>query len=136
MPRRDAALGDRSRGRYILNMSVSEPLVQSILLGDAIEHGPVAIFVADDEMRYVAANTFACELLGYTREELLGMLVTDIAHYPEAHAEFDDMIVAGKLEGTARLVRKDGSELTIRFRASQTQIAGLEYYVSIAWPEL
>jgi PAS domain S-box-containing protein len=117
-------------------MSVSEPLVQSILLGDAIEHGPVAIFVADDEMRYVAANTFACELLGYTREELLGMLVTDIAHYPEAHAEFDDMIVAGKLEGTARLVRKDGSELTIRFRASQTQIAGLEYYVSIAWPEL
>lgn len=117
-------------------MSVSEPLVQSILLGDAIEHGPAAIFVADDEMRYVAANTFACDLVGYTREELLGMRVTDIARYPDAQVEFDDMIVAGKLEGSATLVRKDGSELTIRYRASQTQIAGLEYYVSIAWPEL
>ena len=116
-------------------MSVSEPLVQSILLGDAVEHGPAAIFVADDEMRYVAANTFACELLGYTREELLGMRVTDIARYAEAPNEFDDMVVTGKLEGSAKLVRKNGSELTIRYRASQTQIAGLEYYVSIAWPE-
>jgi PAS domain S-box-containing protein len=117
-------------------MSVSEPLVQSILLGDAVEHGPVAIFVSDDEMRYVAANTFACELLGYTREELLGMRVTDIARYPEAQVEFDDMVAAGKLEGSATLVRKDGSELTVRYRASHTQIAGLAYYVAIAWPEL
>ena len=116
-------------------MSVSEPLVQSILLGDAIEHGPVAIFVADDEMRYVAANTFACELLGYTREELLGMRVIDIARYPEAPDEFGDMVAVGKLEGSATLVRKNGSELIIRYLASQTQIAGLEYYVSITWPE-
>ena len=52
-------------------MSTSEPLVQSVLLGEAVEHAPVAILVADDEMRYVAANATACELLGYTREELL-----------------------------------------------------------------
>jgi PAS domain S-box-containing protein len=116
-------------------MSVSESLVQSILLGDAVENGPVAIFVADDEMRYVAANTFACELLGYTREELLGLRITDIARYPEAPDEFDEMIVSGKREGSATLVRKNGSELTIRYRASETRIAGLEYYVSIAWPE-
>ena len=37
-------------------MSTSEPLVQSVLLGEAVEHAPVAILVADDEMRYVAAN--------------------------------------------------------------------------------
>jgi len=95
----------------------------------------VAIFVADDEMRYVAANTFACELLGYTREELLGLRVTDLARYPEAPDEFSDLVVAGRLEGSATLVRKNGSELTIHYLASQTQIAGLEYYVSIAWPE-
>jgi hypothetical protein len=45
------------------------------------------------------------------------------------------MVVAGTLEGSAALVRKNGSELTIHYLASQTQIAGLEYYVSIAWPE-
>lgn len=86
-------------------------------------------------MRYVAANAFACELLGYTRDELLGMRVTDIARYPEAADEFDEMVVDGKLEGSAILVRNDGSELTIRYRASETRIAGLEYYVSIGWPE-
>ncbi len=116
-------------------MSVSEPLVQSILLGDAVEHGPVAILVADEEMRYVAANSFACELLGYTREELLGMRIPDIARYPEAPGEFDRMVAAGKLEGLTTLVRKDGSELTMRYRASETRIVGLEYYVSVCWPE-
>ena len=63
---------------------MSEPLVQSILLGDAVEHAPVAILVADEEMRYVAANLTACELLGYTRDELLRLRVTDVARYEEA----------------------------------------------------
>lgn len=116
-------------------MSVSEPLVQSILLGDALEHAPVAILVADDEMRYVAVNSYACDLLGYTREELLAMRITDIARYPEAAGEFDRMVAAGKLEGLTTLARKDGGELTMRYRASETRIAGLEYYVSVSWPE-
>jgi PAS domain S-box-containing protein len=119
----------------LTRVSVSEPLVQSVLLGDAIEHGPVAILVADEEMRYVAVNAFACELLGYSREELLGLRVTDVARYPEAPGEFDRMVAAGKLEGSTTLVRKDGSDLTMRYRASETRIAGLEYYVSIGWPE-
>ena len=32
---------------------------------------PMAIFVADDDGRYIAVNAYACELLGYTRDELL-----------------------------------------------------------------
>ena len=63
-------------------MSTSEPLVQSVLLGEAVEHAPVAILVADDEMRYVAANATACELLGYTREELLQLRVTGSGAVP------------------------------------------------------
>lgn len=116
-------------------MSVSEPLVQSILLGDALEHGPVVILVADEEMRYVAVNAFACELLGYTREELLGMRITDIARYSEAPGEFDLMVARRELEGMTRIVRKDGSELTMRYRAGETRIAGLAYYVSVCWPD-
>ena len=52
-------------------MGVSEPLIQTSLLGEAIENGPVAVFVADEHGRYVAVNRAACQLLGYTREELL-----------------------------------------------------------------
>jgi PAS domain S-box-containing protein len=116
-------------------MSVSEPLVQSILLGDAVEHAPVAILVADEEMRYVAVNSYASDLLGYTREELLEMRITDIARYPEAPGEFDLMVASRELEGLTRLVRKDGSELKMRYRAGETRIAGLAYYVSVCWPE-
>jgi PAS domain S-box-containing protein len=116
-------------------MSVSEPLVQSVLLGDAVEHAPVAILVADDEMRYVAANQYACELLGYTREELLEKRITDIARNPEAPAEFREMMASGGLNGVSTVVRGDGTELKLRYRAKETTMAGLLYYVSVSWPE-
>ena len=89
-------------------MSTSEPLVQSVLLGEAVEHAPVAILVADDEMRYVAANATACELLGYSREELLRLRVPDLAQYPEAEGEFEAMIAAGELIGRTTVRGKDG----------------------------
>src|SRR5918996_961472 len=57
---------------------VAEPLIQASLLGEAIDHGPVAVFVADDDLRYIAVNEFACSLLGYSREELLGLSSTDV----------------------------------------------------------
>jgi PAS domain S-box-containing protein len=116
-------------------MGVSEPLVQSILLGDAVEHAPVAILVADEEMRYVAVNHYACQMLGYTREELLGKRITDIARYAEAPEEFKEMVARGELSGVTTIQRKDGSELRLRHRSSETSIAGLLYYVSVSWPE-
>jgi PAS domain S-box-containing protein len=116
-------------------MSTSEPLVQSVLLGEAIEHAPVAILVADEEMRYVAANATATDLLGYTREELLQLRVPDVAGYPEAEGEFEAMIAAGELVGRTTVVCKDGSRRTLRHRSSETRIAGLTYYVAVLWPE-
>ena len=116
-------------------MSSSEPLVQSVLLGEAVEHAPVAILVADDEMRYVAANATATELLGYTREELLHLRVPDIAGSPEAEDEFEAMIAAGELVGRTTVVCKDGSRRSLRHRSSETDIAGLTYYVSVLWPD-
>lgn len=34
-------------------MGVSEPLIQTALLGEAVEHGPAAVFVADEHGRYL-----------------------------------------------------------------------------------
>jgi PAS domain S-box-containing protein len=116
-------------------VSVSEPLVQSVLLGDAVEQAPVAILVADDEMRYVAVNKYACELLGYTREELLEKRITDLARYPEAPEEFRQMMASGGLNGVTTVVRGDGSELKLRYRAKETTMAGLLYCVFVSWPE-
>jgi len=116
-------------------MKPSEPLVQSVLLGEAVEHAPVAILVADDEMRYVAANATACELLGYSREELLRLRVPDIAHYPEAEGEFEAMISAGELIGRTTVRLKDGGARSLRHRSAEIRIAGLAYYVAVLFPE-
>ena len=122
------------RARFI-GMEPSGPLVQSVLLGEAVEHAPVAILVADDEMRYVAANATASELLGYSREELLGLRVTDIAQYPEAEGEFEAMISAGELMGRTTVRLKDGTARSLRHRSAEIKIAGLAYYVAVLWPE-
>ena len=116
-------------------VSTSDRLVQTVLLGEAVEHAPVAILVADDEMRYVAANVTACELLGYTREELLGLRITDVAAYPEAEGEFEAMIATGHLVGRTVVTLKDGSRRSLRHRSSEVRIAGLEYYVAVLWPD-
>jgi two-component system, sensor histidine kinase PdtaS len=111
---------------------VAEPLIQASLLGEAIDHGPVAVFVADDDLRYIAVNEFACSLLGYSREELLGLRVTDIAL--DGGAETADFVAHSARAGESRLVAKDGTEITIAYRASETTIAGMRFYVAIGWP--
>jgi PAS domain S-box-containing protein len=115
-------------------MSVAEPHVQSILLGDAIEHAPAVVLVADDEGRYVAANSYACTLLGYERGELLSLHVTDVARYDGAADEYAELVSTRRLAGTSRLRRKDGGEITLVFRAGETKIAGMTYYVAVGWP--
>jgi PAS domain S-box-containing protein len=113
---------------------VAEPLIQASLLGEAIDHGPVAVFVADDELRYIAVNEFACALLGYSREELLGLRVTDVAQNGSAGADYADFVAHRARDGESRLVRKDGSEVAIAYRASETTVAGMRFSVAIGWP--
>ena len=48
-----------------MDLSVAPRLVQIGLLGEAVEGAPVAVLVADENGRYVAANTYACNLFGY-----------------------------------------------------------------------
>ena len=115
-------------------MSISEPLMQSVLIGEAVEHAPVAILVVDEEGRYVAANEHACELLGYTREELLGLSTADLRRDDEP-TELAEVQAHGRHDGITELTRKDGVTLRLRYRASETRIAGLLYYVSVSWPE-
>jgi PAS domain S-box-containing protein len=113
---------------------VAEPLIQASLLGEAIDNGPVAVFVADDDLRYIAVNEFACSLLGYSREELLGLRITDVARNPDLEADYADFVAHRSRDGRVRLVRKDGTEVTIAYRASETTVAGMRFYVAIGWP--
>ncbi len=115
-------------------MSAAQPLIQAGLLGEALDGGPVAVLVADEHMRYFAVNAYACELLGYTRDELLDLSVTDVARYPEAEAEFEQMLEGGRRRGRTTLTRKDGSTFAFSYVAGETTVAGLPLYVSVGFP--
>ena len=114
--------------------AVANHLVQMSLVGEAIDAGPVAIFVADDDMRYLAVNQYACDLLGYTREEVLALSVLDVAVNPDAEREFEEMLVSGFREGKAQLRHRDGSNVEVAYRASKTVVGKMQLYVSTCWP--
>jgi PAS domain S-box-containing protein len=110
-----------------------DPEQQIELLGEAVDGAPVLVFVADAEMRYIAVNDHACEVLQYTREELLSLVVTDVATAPTARADYARMRESGWLPGMAELRRKDGSTLLMHYRAGETAIDGKTAYVSVGW---
>ena len=108
-------------------------LIQPGLLGEAVDSGPALVFVADDDGRYVAVNRRACEVLGYEREELLELRVTDVATAPEAPDLYTALRRAGTAAGTTTLRAKDGSLHPFTYRATETITAGMPFWVSVGF---
>jgi two-component system cell cycle sensor histidine kinase/response regulator CckA len=77
-----------------------------------LEQAADAIFVSDASRRYTDVNIAACELLGYTRDELLALRVADVTP-PDANPGQEDRfarMMVGETVITERyLRRKDGS---------------------------
>ena len=112
----------------------SEPLIQIALLGEAIEHMPVGVFVFDETGRYAAVNSYACTLLGYTREELLERRLGDLAASPREALNAYRLVADGEQrQGLTYVRRSDGATVELHFRGSRTTIAGLTYYIGVAW---
>ena len=112
-------------------MNATQSLIQASLLGEAVEHGPAAVFVADENGRYVAVNQAACSLVGYDRDELLGMRVFDLLTAGVELERWRAMLEQGALSGTAALRRKDGSTVEYSYVAGATTVAGMPVYVSV-----
>lgn len=76
-----------------------------------IDHAPIGVFVTDQAGLYVDANPAACRIAGYTREELLGLRITDLIPteaVPAAVAAFEQVIASGKVEVELPLRPKSG----------------------------
>ena len=116
-----------------MRVAAARELIQMGLIGEALEGAAVAIVVFDDDLRYVAVNPYACELLGYTRDELLGLRLDTLAS-PAAIEDYAEVVSGSRSEGVREVARKDGSRISIRYRASETRVAGMKYYVGVAWP--
>jgi len=115
--------------------ALGQPLVQQALLLELFDQAPALVFVADAQMRYLAVNNTACEVLGYTREELLALSVTDVAIADEAAQLYGEMVNAGEQTGRTRIRAKDGTTYSFRYGARACQIAGMTYYISVGFVE-
>jgi PAS domain S-box-containing protein len=114
--------------------STETDAVQETLLGEALEHAPVAAIVLDETGHYLAANRAACRLAGCTREELLELGPRDFALEPESvPAKLDEMAEGRLTSGSTRMRRRDGSLIPIEFRVGATRSGGLPHFVVVFW---
>jgi len=110
----DIDLSERRRAEAALH--ASEARIRSIFEGAAD-----AMFVTDRQGNYQYFNQAACTLLGYPRERLLRMHLSDITppeDLPEALAGFEQLKSSGVLRTEFRLVRADGSTVPVDFHAT------------------
>jgi PAS domain S-box-containing protein len=114
-------------------VTAPEALIQTALLGEAVDGGPALVFVADEDMRYIAVNEFACRTLGYTRDELLELRVSEVAREAAAPSQYDELLAEGSRHGTSILTCKDGSTVGFDYRATQTRVAGMHLFVSVGF---
>ena len=106
-------------------------LVHETLLGEALNHSSMLAFAADDDMRYVAVNDAACQLLGYSRSEILQLRVSDIASEVSAPTEFAEMVATGSRSGAAKLRTKAGEMLQFVYVATETRVSGIPFYLAV-----
>ena len=107
-------------------------ILQRTLLGEAIELvEEVAVFVWNEERRYVAVNDAACSLVGLPREELIGIRVGEMS------PDIDEAVTGARTlpfrHGTSSLQRRDGDTVPLEWVTAHTKVAGLQYYVSVVW---
>ena len=117
-----------------MSTAVANDLVQKSLVGEAMDTATVAVFVADENGKYLAVNAYACAFLGYEREELLALRVSDVAVNEGADEDYDELVRKGTHAGRALLRHKDGRDLPVSFRGSQTTAGGMQLYVGVCWP--
>ena len=89
-----------------------------------------AIFISDEESRFIAVNQAACTLAGYSRDELLAMRIPDLHEDQDlkAYRTFHDRIMSGEAIATeAKLLRKDGSKVDTEFSNRGIVVQGKAY---------
>jgi PAS domain S-box-containing protein len=91
-----------------------------------------AILLASDEGQYVDANPAACEMLGYSREELLQLPMAELViqdQETDVARMWANFRRDGKMRGLIRMKRKDGQIITAEFSAVANVLPGLHLSV-------
>jgi PAS domain S-box-containing protein len=92
------------------------------------EHALDGILIANDEGLYVDANLAACEILGYSREQLLSRAAWEFTPNADEAAwrlGWRQFLEAGEMRGTYQMQRSDGAIRDLSFSARASVQPGL-----------
>jgi PAS domain S-box-containing protein len=101
-----------------------------------VDQAADAIFLSNLEGRFIDVNQKACEVLGYTREELLNLTVMDIDNkFPgpkELQGLWDQVSPDKPLSMESYQRRKDGSLFPVELSIGQFEFKGQTLYLGLA----
>jgi PAS domain-containing protein len=107
-------------------------LVQQALIGEAMDGlVGVAVFVWNEDRRYVAVNEEACKLVSRTREEILDMKVGELT--PDGAVEEIDWTQHAAIVRGGSIVRRPDGDVEIEWVTCHTVVANLPHMVSFCW---
>jgi PAS domain S-box-containing protein len=117
-----------TRKRAERELEASQRKLQAIF--DSTRDG---LLLADDQQRYIDANPTMCNLLGYTREEMLQLTLKDITPADQLNnlpKEWHEFVGDGYWNGLYMLRRKDGGTIIVESLAVANILPGLHLSVS------
>ena len=113
-----AQLEDSLRNLEVVSREVRWHVVERSQARDWV--GSTYVVLVNRDRRYLEVTDGVCQLLGYSRRELLERKIDDVAA-PELRSEvpetFERYIGAGGMSGDYVLVRKDGTRVPIQFES-------------------
>lgn len=118
----ESALRAQSRHTASAALQASEARLRMF-----VDHVTDSLFLQDAEMRVVDVNRRACEALGYSREQLIGMTPAefDSATTMEEAKPFAARLAAGETVAfSSRHRRKDGTDFPVEIRVNPVWIDG------------
>jgi two-component system cell cycle sensor histidine kinase/response regulator CckA len=101
----------------------------------AVDHAADAVFWVSEDARFIYVNEAACRLLGYSREELLGMAVFDVDKAASAESwpdtwrrikQHKSMVVE------SRHRRKDGTTFPVELSVNYQEYSGVGFNCTFA----
>lgn len=85
-------------------------------LREYIDNAPEGVFITDSSFQYVYANPAACEMTGYTQDELLNLQIKDILAQEDVPGHKRTLVELQTMNRSSRishLIRKDGIKVTV-----------------------